>query len=443
MIGDLSNSFADLRKQADAYESNLSYYEGTQPLKYSNERLKDVFERSGVRFVENWCSVVVNSVLDRMIFKGWDNENETINNSIDEFYKKNKLQFLSRRVHRDVLVSGNGYLMLDNIEGEVKAFYNSPENVIVSYDEETGNMSYGMKMWFNESANKSYVNLYYATTIERYSAEGMATRPNVYSLDEIVPNIFGRIPIIHFRIDENELDNIVTIQDAINKFFSDMMVVGEFAAFPQRWIITNADINDLRAAPHSLMKIPKGVSGEEGTSLGEFGTANLQVYLTAMDRLSSVIGIISRTPKHYFMNTGANLAGESLIVMESVLVKKVKQRIESMDDGWIELAKFLYSDNDFVTIWDRVDTELLITMVQAMQAYKALGIPLLTVLRRFGWDNSEIDQMLADKEQEDSANATIASMAIEQATRRFERTEANQMPDIEPGVADEEAIIQQ
>jgi hypothetical protein len=73
--------------------------------------------------------------------------------------------------------------------------------------------------------------------------------------------------------------NVIPLQDAINKTFSDMMVVAEFNAFPQRWMITNADISSLTASPESIMKIPKGASDEEGTEVGEFGTANLGMYL--------------------------------------------------------------------------------------------------------------------------------------------------------------------
>jgi hypothetical protein len=55
-----------------------------------------------------------------------------------------------------------------------------------------------------------------------------------------------------------------------------------------------------------------------------------------------------------------------------------------------------------------------------MQQMVSIGIPLKTVLRRQGWSESEIQQLEADKQEEEKARATIASTALQLARLELE-----------------------
>jgi len=147
-----------------------------------------------------------------------------------------------------------------------------------------------------------------------------------------------------------------------------MMVVGEFNAFKQRWVVTNNDLSGLKNNPKALFQFFKGGSDEEDTKVGEFDAADLGMFLDAMDKLANSIAIISRTPKHYFHDTGGNISGEALIVMESPLLKKIRQIQEIYSLGWIEGARFVLRQQDkdagpseIVTVWDAIETTQPIT----------------------------------------------------------------------------------
>jgi len=429
MDNDLKLAYGALIKQAGKARAYQKYYLGDQPLMYTHERLRQVFERSSVNFVQNWCAVVVDTTCDRLVLKGWDNKTKSVNDKLDDVWHSQNLQTVSRQVHKDALITGDGFLMLDYVDAELRIFYNSPSQVAVLYEEDDpSKMRVGCKLFYSPNTDTSHLNLYYEDRIEKYQKGGKNVSEDGFVLAETIPNSFGRIPIIHFRA-PSELLNVIPLQDAINKTFSDMMVVAEFNAFPQRWMITNADISSLTASPQSIMKIPKGSSDEEGTEVGEFGTANLSAYLDTIDKLTNTIATISRTPKHYFTPTGANISGEALTVMETPLIKKVKQLEETFEERWIELANVIEASADTVCTWDRIETEQIATQSNAMKTLKDMGLPLVTVLRKFGWAEDEIQQMLADKEEEKAKDADLAETALEMARIRLSQSNNPYLPE--------------
>ena len=430
MDTDLKLAYEALAKQSQSARSYQKYYLGDQPLMYTHERLRQVFDRSTVNFVQNWCAVVVDTTCDRMVLKGWDNPDIATKKSLEAVWRVQNIQTLSRQVHKDAVVTGNGYLMLDYVDGEARVFYNTPSQVIAIYESDDPLvMRMGCKVFYESAADLSHLNLYYPDRIEKYEQAGRSNSENGFTLSEVIPNGFGRVPIIHFHC-QSDLPNVIPLQDAINKTFSDMMVVAEFNAFPQRWMITNADVSSLTASPQSIMRIPKGAMDEENTSVGEFGVADLAMYLDSIDKLTNTIATISRTPKHYFTNIGANISGEALTVMETPLVKKVKQLEETFDERWIEVANILYPADATVCVWDRVETEQISTQSNAMKTLKDMGVPLVTILRRFGWAEDEVEQMLADLEEEKTKKANIAEAALEMARIKLQQSNNPYVPEV-------------
>jgi hypothetical protein len=415
---DIKKAYDKLTSKLKPYKTLTDYYEGNQPLKYSAERLRDAFDSSLTKFIINWCSVVIDCVLDRLIFKGWDAESETDDDILDDFYIDNDLQILGHKVHKNALVTSESFIIFDQGEDkELKAFYNDSRNVQLFYDD-NGNKLFGAKWWVDEKEKKR-LNLYYPDRIEKYLADKSISSEKSFALDITDKNPYAPlIPIVHFQTGYSELQNIITLQDAINKLFSDMMVVGEFNAFKQRWMVTNADISTLKNSPKSILQLPKGTSDEEGTQIGEFTAADLKGYLDAMDKLANSIAIISRTPKHYFMDTGSAISGEALIVMESPLVKKIQQIQANYSEAWIEVADFIRPNADVSLLWEPLETVQPLMQAEQMLVLKNLGIPLMTILRRAGWGADEIKQFEDDALAERSSKATETALLLEEIRKR-------------------------
>lgn len=402
----------------NASEANLyfNYYNGKHQLTFSSQKMREIFKTSELQFTQNWCAAVIESTADRLTLQGWDNPTEELDDRLDTFYTNRKLQILSRQVHKDAIITGNGYVLLDIVDGEVMLYRNDPRTICVIYSEERPDEKrVAAKLYKVENTRKLI--LYYPDYIQIYEASASSENAANFKLTEELRT--DGIPLVHFRT-MPELRNIIPLQDAINKIYSDMMVVSEFNAFRQRYIVTNADISSLEASPSSIMRIPRGeTDGMENTQVGEFSAADIGQYLDTIDKLTNAIAIISRTPKYYFMSTGANVSGETLMVMEAPLVKKIKQLQESFGQSWLDLARLAVVDDVATTVtWERPESTQPLSIAQAQQAQVSIGIPLVTVLRKDGWSKDEIDQLKQDRIEEQKWRFDSSELALQAAMLR-------------------------
>ena len=70
-VTDLQVAVTALTAKKTRYDLYYRYYDGQQPLVYSSEKLREIFSGLDARFTENWCGVVVDSVLDRMELRAY------------------------------------------------------------------------------------------------------------------------------------------------------------------------------------------------------------------------------------------------------------------------------------------------------------------------------------------------------------------------------------
>jgi hypothetical protein len=160
--------------------------------------------------------------------------------------------------------------------------------------------------------------------------------------------------------------------------------------------------------------------------LGEFATTDLGNYLNAIDRLSTSIGIITRTPRHYFYEQSGDPSGEALIAMEAPLVRKVARYQQRLGSAWCEVAALLLAagsqplaPNAVTLTWDDAATVQPRTRAEIRQINVAAGLPLTTILRDEGWTDDELTQMQADKDAEAAQQQTQLAAAMVQAQTQF------------------------
>jgi hypothetical protein len=248
-------------------------------------------------------------------------------------------------------------------------------------------------------------------------------------------NPYGRIPVFHFktnRMTQSDLANAIPLQNGINKLLSDMMVAAEYGAFSQRWIISNADNSALKNAPNEIWNIPAGDGTGQQSSVGQFSPTDLKNYLDAVDRLSTAIGVITRTPKHYFFSQGGDPSGEALIAMEAPLNKKVTDRIERFKSTWRELAAFILQvenvtmlPTDITPSFADVETVQPKTSADITKVRVDSGVPLKTSLRWEGFTDAQIEQMEDDAaELKAEQQASLANALLEAERRARESGQA-------------------
>ena len=434
---DLKLAYTTLANKQALYAKLRDYYDGNQPLRYSAERLRRVFEHMDTQFSQNWCAVVVDAVLDRLNITGWTVQgSQALSDQLNDLWTRTEMTLDDVDAHLAALVIGEAFVIVgrDESTGEVEAYYNDPLLCHLWYETNHPRQKRMAAKWWVDDEGKRRLTLYYANRLEHYVSSGKAE--NVSNAASFVPaeppvetNIWDEIPIFHLRRSrrsvESELTNVIPIQDAVNKLMSDMMVAAEFGAFRQRWVISNADLGTLKNSPSEIWDLPAGNGMGQQTSVGEFGQADLNVYLNAMDKLSLSLAAISRTPKHFFFGAGGDPSGEALVAMEAPLNKKCAAYIERFSFVWRDVARFMFKaagqtvdEMTIEPVFASPETVQPMTRAQVHQTETSAGIPLRTVLRREGWSSDELDAMDKDKATESAAGAASFGAAMAEAARR-------------------------
>lgn len=442
-MSDLKRAFEALKNKNLPYTQLWEYYEGIQPLRYSTARLQEAFRNINARFNQNWCAVVVDAVLDRLNFKGWDAANEADNQTLDAIFSRQRLSLDAYDAHQAALVCHEAYIIAWKDGDEAaQAWYNDPRLCHMFYRADNPKAKdFAAKWWRDEAAGGYRMNLYYPDRIEHYFAKGKSL-PGTYSAfkpdpeNEREDNPTGEIPVFHLRVNRRgtgELQNVISTQDAVNKLTADMMVAAEYGAFRQRWIISNSDTDSLKNAPNEIWSIPAGDGQGQQTSVGQFDATDLDNYLKAIDKLAAAIAIITRTPKHYLFEAGANLSGEALLAMEAPLVKKTEQRQEAFTPTWQELGAFLLKletgrvvhPEDISVVWEPAPSIQPLTEAMTRKTAVEAGVPLETQLRWEGKDKGEIEAMRTERAAEQAEQAKTLATALLNQQRNFDRGNPN------------------
>ena len=437
-MSDLSRAFKHFKDVQQIYKAYFDYYDGDQPLRYSTERLRIAFDQIRPKFRENWCAIVIDAVLDRMELFGWSCTDEQANEALAEFWKESGLALESNEVHESALVCGESFLIgWQDDDQQPEFYYNDPRRAACFYDEDhPRRKSYAAKWWDSDDGCRMI--LYYPDRLERYIAPGRRMselsakggyKVFILEADGIEANPYGVIPVFHFRNSlrkiKSDLKSVTEPQDAINKLFCDMMVTAEFGAFPARYVISNADIQELRNAPNQVWDLPAGVEGQQGTQVGTLAAANLGNYTDQIEHLASVVSTITRTPKHYFERTGAQISGEALITMEAPLVKKVQQKRELFGDTWQDVAVFAaqmlgytVAKADVEPLWGEATADQPLTETSIVKGWKDAGLSTKSALRLSGYTPAEIELIEQESAEEKQQQEDLAQLYLEIARNR-------------------------
>lgn len=447
-VSDISLAVQVLLAKGKRYQLFWDYYSGDQPLVYSYDRMRDIFKNLNARFVQNWCAVVIDAVADRIQLQRITvADNDAATKDLADLLSSSKLILESGDAHLAALVTGESYVIAWPDEmGAAEAYYNDPCNVHLFYmADKPRQKRFGAKWWIGDD-NYRYLTLYYPDHLEYYRSnnEVRTYSEGIYTVNDVTngksfvafatneANVYGEIPIFHFmrdhRVVSSELQNIIEPQDAINKLLADMMIAAEFGAFPQRWIISNADSGGLKNAPNKIWDVPAGDGEGQPTSVGQFEAAPLANYLEAIDKWCTSIAIISRTPKHYFFGQGGDPSGEALIAQESPLNRKAQKYIDHFTATWSEVGKFMLllngttvDDNAITPIFDKPQTMQPYTQALTRKEGVAAGLPLMWLIEQEGYTEQELDELQGQIDEQQAKQQASLAQAMTNSQRSFDQ----------------------
>ena len=451
----LKTAFDAIKAKQRTYNEMLAYYDGNQPTVYLTQRLREIFRGVDVEFVENWCAVVIDTCRDRINLKGFSIKDRKAQAAIDRLWESNELAIESDDIHTHALVCGEAFLIVwpDDTGETGEAYFNDPRMVHMVYDATNPRKkAYAGKLWTDDN-DKARMTMYYPDHLEYWSTTQKSE--DVTSANAFNPiagdalrqaqgatganwpnNPYGIVPVFHFRNNRrmvSDLNNVVPLQNGINKLLSDMMVAAEFGAYKQRWVISQSTVEGrISSAPGTVMDLPAGDGVGQGTQVGEFTATDLKNYLDSIDNLSGAIGKITHTPKHYFYNGTGDPSGEALIALEAPLNKKASERIKRFGPVWRQVGAFLLQIagismdwNDITVTFDKPETVQPMTQAVITKTYTDARVPLVTALRWEGRNEAELAQLKKDAQDEKAESTAVA----QQILQKLRMKDAMQNPD--------------
>jgi hypothetical protein len=161
------------------------------------------------------------------------------------------------------------------------------------------------------------------------------------------PNRLGEVPVVPMvnrptlrgaEVGFSEIEDVIPIQDRLNRTTLGRMLVGHTAAFRQKWATGIEVPEDEDGNPLSPFKpgvTDLWVSEDPNAKFGQFDASEVRNYTIGEEQDLQHIANITRMPRHYFNPTGQAPSGDSIHSAEAGLDAKIL-RMQSFSAGPIK-----------------------------------------------------------------------------------------------------------
>jgi SPP1 Gp6-like portal protein len=443
-----------LTKGQEDYQRFEDYYVGEHKLEFATDRWEEVFGNTFEEFADNWCQVVIDSVVHRMEIDGWQSEDDKSAAKLaEDIWDRNTLEVEEDDLHTQTLVKGDAYLIVQpnpDEETEAQIFYNDALDVTVQYSSANRRKIIRAAKRYVEPDGTRWICVYTPERIQKWYipggtpdrlvlavSEGMEIMPDGWTLSYDIPNEWGQVPVFHFRNRAlgsthgvSELATVIPMQNAVNKMMMDMMVGSEFGHFRQKWIAGGGHPQDGWKSGASRI----WATTDPNAKFGEYGQIDLEPLVKAIDLTVGHIAKTTGTPLHYLRSSGDMPSGEALKTAESGLVKKCLGRQKQWGAAWSQAMSFAVlietgeaPKSPVKPVWDSPETRHVLEQAQTAQLKSVLGIPLeILWAEHFGYTQEQIDDF---KKKNLALAAGVMAQVIAQAGQLPPGTEQVQISD--------------
>lgn len=414
------------------------YYEGDQPLQFASEKYRSAFGGLFRELADNWCESVVNATEEKLNVVGFRfGPTADADQEAWRIWQANGLDLESQVAHIEALVLSECYgLVWPNI--------NDPDTPLITVEHPTQMVTWpkannrrevaaAMKRYVDDdgyeiaylylpelvyrfrSTTKSKSGLR-EFTIGRWVLEDRDDAPDPGVQPNPLAPVVPVVPIQNrprlVKPPRSEIENVIPLQDAVNKLWCDMLLDSEFSAYTQRYVLgwepdVDPDTNQPIAPPWKqqdrLWFFPPADDGESQMSVGTFPAADLAGFLKAIELCVNHIASQTRTPPHYLSPSADRLSGESIKASESGLIAKVRRRMVPFGEAWEQMLRLCFrlkGDQERAnfegaeTIWLDPEQATEGELTDAAQKLRAMGIPLEFVLEFLRKTPTEIQRIM-------------------------------------------------
>lgn len=434
-----------LKAKLDAEAPRLvqldNYYHGIQDIPHvTDPEIAADLRHLLVISASNYMRVVVNAKKQRTRLQGFrlkDDADAVPDEQTWEMYQANEMDTQLPILWQTAYTQRRGYLSVWYPQAGDDPRYpvirvESPTQVTVDHDpSDRRRRRAGLKIWVDDWTGAEHANVVTATEITKWRWEP-ATRTKPYSgwvfREETVPNRLGEVffypianmPTLSKPDGWSEIDDLIVIQDRINRNIFNRQVAEHFTAFMQKW----ATGLEVPVDPETGLAIQSFVSAinsfwlneDPAGKFGAFPATDLKNYGVGKESDVQDISVISGTPRHYFTVNGQAPSGDSMKSADSALVAGVTDFTTNSAAGGLKLAtaaarrvmgldtpvdmEVLWADPEYQTLGQLVDSHV--------KLYAAKILPRRDVLEKLGYTPPQISRIEAAMLQADLMSEALA-----------------------------------
>ena len=412
-IQELNETVAEIRKQAAQIARFYRYYNGDHDINFASEKFNNKFGERLQKLHDNLCKAVVNAPASRLEVLDFGSDVLNIGDDAWKIWRRNFMPRCERDVYREAFRTGSAFVTVwPNRKTRAAGIYpQRASECKVWKDPETDRTLKAAKRW--TSHDIEHLTIYYPDRIEKYSATkdsviervtGTAFQPRfVESEPWPMPNPFGEVPVFEFTTTENRsiLEDVIPLNDALNKTLADVMTAGENNAIRKRWL---SGVQFERDEETGKGVVPFEFDDQAWCSpnvearFGEFPDVSLGSFVQVASQYRDEIARVSGIPLHYFAGSSGSPSGEALRTAEAGFTAMITDGQLSFGEVWAEVMelalamdrKIFDREIEIVVRWRDAGPTSLSTRLKDGLKKQELGIARKVILEELGYTNDQM-----------------------------------------------------
>lgn len=444
-----------LRRRKEITERD-EYYGGCQPLRFATREWADEHAKRYEGFSDNWCGVVADSTVERIHVSGFRLDQDGAQSDAErELWRSvwldNDMDAQATQGVLETVIAGRSAVLVwgdPDTEAPVVT-WEHPSHVFVDYDAENPRRrAAAIKWWLDD--DHEYLNLYLPDEVWKFQRNRASTSGLILPesmggdwLDRAgeaaqpLENPLGVVPIVEFmnrpRLAQDPLSDIagtMAMQDAINLLWAYLFNAADYASMPARVIMGQSPpkvpilddagqkIGEREIEPRELANGRLLWLTGQHANIGTFPAAELSGFSEVVEVAVGHVAAQTRTPQHYLIGKMANLSGDALKAAETGQALKSAEfnisntfpvrevfRLGALVQGRQDLAVAAARGT---VKWKDTESRSESQLVDALQKLKDTGFPFEFLAERYGLDDTELDRVMAMREQERSDPTLMA-----------------------------------
>lgn len=442
-VEDVLAAVADRKARLDDIDLYSDYYRGKHRIgQYATQAFRRDFEWILQNARENYCKAVVRGFSSKMVIQGWESntaDNADVAAQLADDFGMLRVQNLT---HREAFKTGDAYVLVwPDINGNVRAWPKLSRMCVPKpIDGDPDRLEWLALMWITTDGY-GRCNLYYPGRLERWgtsakvrsagSEVGAVTWPEKAQQWTPVNDVDGaeiasapgmptdRVPAVWFPHDADELgahgrsilEDVVPLQDALNKSVADLIVGGENFAQPLRALMnyrakrtidpetgeTTTEKIEANPTANKLLAIPGN------GPLVQLDPPDATKLLAVHEAYAAKITRVTGLPGFYVLQTtGEPPTGASLRVLSTRMTSLVGEVMTDFTPRWAEVQA-LMGIPDVRPIWKDpapIDSS---EELDNAEARKRIGFGMGENLKELGYDGDDVKRIAEDAQAGQSA----------------------------------------